>query len=213
MTSVGRAGCVPAGASSASRMVNTARRVGEQPHAQRARANRPSSGDQLEARLAGPLGPLAPGRVGDRQQRLPYVCWSVGDALGHGWPRASQLLGDGGGPRSEPVAQRVPLSLVEAWTEGFDVLARRAPSHSNHHGPRHDRVGEIAEPGQRQRSVSGKGLHLLVGAFAYAAVGHGAAAVASVEQPAYLLVFLGLRPKHGVDLVKQDGGPRREVFH
>ncbi len=85
------------------------------------------------------------------------------------------------------------------------MLLGGAAAHPDHDRASQDRVGEFAEPGERDRRESGKLHHDLLGALADAPVSDARAAVPGVEQAAQFLVFFGLGAEDGVDLVKQDG--------
>ena len=87
---------------------------------------------------------------------------------------------------------------------GSTVSLGARASHPHDDRPGQDRVGQSAEPGQRDGAVRGYLLGLDDLALDDAPAGDGAAAVPGVEQPADLLVVLRLRPEHGVDLVVQD---------
>ncbi len=107
----------------------------------------------------------------------------------------------------------MPLRLVEAGAEGFHGLVAGPAPHPDHNGAGHDRVGEVAESGDRDRAVRGEGLHSLVAAVADAPVRDPGAAVAGVEEAAQFLVVPRLRAEDRIDLVEQDRGPSVGVGH
>src|SRR5215510_16367996 len=93
---------------------------------------------------------------------------------------------------------------MEPAPKGLDLLSGGAATHSDDDGPRHDRVGEIAEPGERHSRIgrdflgdNGFPLHST-------AACNAAAPMASIQQSSDFLVLLRLRSEYGVDLVKED---------
>ncbi|GAB2925179.1 hypothetical protein GCM10027075_26890 [Streptomyces heilongjiangensis] len=108
-------------------------------------------------------------------------------------------------------AYRTVAQVVEAWgvaagAEGLDALALGPATHPDDDRPVHDRVGQVANPGQGCHGEGGEPVGRVVVADDAGDV--SVALMAGVEQAAHLLVLLRLLrgAEDGVRLVHQQGG-------
>ena len=142
---------------------------------------------QLRRRLAGRARASRPPASQRRPERFPDVGGAVDDAVGHLGPGVSSV-GGVGWPSWRRVAQAA--SAGESFAERFDVLVGRAALHRDDQGAVEDRVGEVADAGEREGGERGNS------STAHSCRRHrsgsdGAASVAGVDQSTQVLVLLG----------------------
>jgi hypothetical protein len=82
----------------------------------------------------------------------------------------------------------------------FDLLVRCPAAHPHNHRAGQDRVGQVAQPGERDGAIGRNFFCLDLLAANNASPGYSTAPMPSVEQTTDFLVVLGLRTEHRVDL-------------
>ena len=108
--------------------------------------------------FACPGGPVAAGEVGEGDQRFPRVGRAVLD--GHVGLGVAQLVEVGADPLAEAHAELLERCAVAAFAVAVDFLAGCPAAHLHHDGPVGDRVGQVADPGERGQGERGAVLGL-----------------------------------------------------
>ena len=91
-----------------------------------------------------------------------------------------------------------------AAPELFGLFSRLTPLHSDNDRARQYGVGEPSDSGQRHGAIGRDFLGENLFTAHDTAASNGAAPMSGIEQAANFLIVLCLRPKHGVDFVKQN---------
>src|SRR5215218_1036606 len=86
------------------------------------------------------------------------------------------------------------------------TLSGCTAAHADDHRAGADRVGQIIQAGQRDRTVGRQLFGYDRLAFGCAAAGYRSPSVPSVQHAAYVFVVFGLGSEDGIYLVVQDGG-------